>query len=106
MEMAINDSISNVVVSNTAGHYVNGQWVTGDYHWPDKTWWWPYKPYEDTTFKWINLPTTVYMYQITCPKCSTMNWCELDKVKSCIKCGHRMKAVFATSDYTEIPVKA
>ena len=48
-------------------------------------------------------PTTIYMYQITCPKCETMNWMQLDKVTPCTKCKSKIKAVTEKVDY-EVPV--
>ena len=57
---------------------------------------------------------SVYYYQITCPKCQTLNWAEVDKVITCkgeyqarnnrkIPCGAKIKAVLEQVDF-EVPV--
>ena len=63
---------------------------------------------------WYNYNYSVYYYQITCPKCKTLNWAEVDKIVTCkgttqarnnrtVSCGAKLKAVLDTVDY-EIPV--
>jgi phage FluMu protein Com len=74
-----------------------------------------------TTTEWsptywynYNWATSIYYYQITCPKCKTLNWAEVDKIVACkgttqarnnrvVSCGAKLKAVLDTVDY-EIPV--
>lgn len=50
---------------------------------------------------YYSYPTTIYYYQIICPKprCKTANWLELDTLKECSKCGAMLKAVKAKADY-------
>lgn len=61
-----------------------------------------------------NNTNTVYYYQITCPKCNTLNWAEVDKIITCkgetqarnnrkVPCGARIKAVLEQVDF-EVPV--
>ena len=52
-------------------------------------------------YNWTVYPTTIYKYQITCPKCKKMNWLELDKIQECsrAKCGAMLKAVSIKADY-------
>jgi hypothetical protein len=65
--------------------------------------WNPYNTYDSytTTLYW---PTTVYMYQLKCPKCKKMNWGELDKVIECKQCRSSLKAVSKKVDF-EIPIE-
>lgn len=53
---------------------------------------------------WSTWPTTIYMYQIKCPRCKKMNWAQLDTITPCIKCQARLKAVADVPDYT-VPVQ-
>ena len=63
------------------------------YEWPTY-----YSPTSTFTYSW---PSTIYLYQIICPKprCKTANWLEIDKMKECSKCGSLLKAVSAKADY-------
>lgn len=80
-EILVNESVTTPSV--TGDFYNNKDWTT----WPSTT--------------WYTYPTTVYMYQIICPKprCKTSNWLEIDKMKECTKCGSMLKAVRAKADY-------
>ena len=53
---------------------------------------------------WGTYPTTIYMYQIKCPRCKKMNWAQLETIIPCIKCQARLKAVADVPDYT-VPVQ-
>ena len=72
---------------------------TGDWWNPTTT-----PTYPQYTY-WYNYSPTIYMYQIKCPKCQTMNWAQLDTIKICTgnKCVAKLKAVSNQADY-EIPV--
>jgi hypothetical protein len=65
--------------------------------------------YSPTWYYTYPYNTYIYLYQITCPKCSTMNWAQVDNVVVCQGmlgkklCGARLKAVIDQVDY-EIPV--
>lgn len=50
---------------------------------------------------WYSNPTTVYLYQIFCPKrgCKEPNWLQLDTMKECVNCGSMLKAVAKKADY-------
>lgn len=50
------------------------------------------------------LATYVYMYQIRCPKCDTMNFMPLETITPCKKCKSRLKATTQKLDY-EVPVE-
>jgi phage terminase large subunit GpA-like protein len=45
--------------------------------------------------------TTVYMYQVKCPRCGTYSWCQLDKVVKCpgTACNSRLMASNQRIDY-------
>jgi phage FluMu protein Com len=81
--------------TTTGGYYVGGTWY------PYTNWSWPYWNY--------SVPTTIYKYQVKCPRCNTMNWLELDKITTCTGpkrlCGAKLKAVTKQADY-EVPVNA
>ncbi len=47
---------------------------------------------------------TKYMYQIRCPRCHKMNWCELDNTTSCTKCRAMLRAVSKRIDY-DVPIE-
>lgn len=59
--------------------------------------------YQPSTWTYWTTSTPVYMYQLTCPKCKKMNWCEMNKTVKC-KCGSTLKAVAAKDTDYEIPV--
>lgn len=59
--------------------------------------WWPTQHYTYGS-------TTIYMYQITCPKCATMNFMQLETIIPCKKCKSRIKATQQKYDY-EVPVQ-
>lgn len=65
------------------------------YYWPTETTGTNYSTY------WYTTPTTIYKYQILCPKprCKTYNWLELNKEQECSKCGSVLKAVSKSADY-------
>ncbi len=44
-------------------------------------------------------PTTVYMYQIRCPRCRKMNWAQMDTIVSCKKCSAQLRAVSKRVDF-------
>lgn len=72
------------------------------YTYADNTWTTPYT----TTWTYTN---TVYMYQLLCPRCSTPNWGELDKIIICKGkigrklCSAKLKAIKEVVDF-EVPV--
>lgn len=67
-------------------HYCSG-WGCGHVHY------WP----------WSLTPEKIYLYQVTCPKCKTNNWLELEKITPCTKCESTIKATTKKVDY-EVPV--
>ena len=92
------DAIREVVVNNNSVTTPTPKYNTytgtgssisiGGNTWPNNTYW--YYP-----------TTTVYLYQIKCPasKCRKMNWLEIDKIKPCVGCGARLKAVSEQADF-------
>lgn len=67
-------------------------------------WWWYQKPLDTTPVtnvsNWtVSYPTYIYMYQIKCPKCKTMNWLKLDTITPCTKCEAKLKAVSEQAEY-------
>ena len=96
--------------------YPNYQWTIPNYQWPIPDYQWP----SNYTYYTYPYPTTIYKYQIQCPKCKTMNWLQLDIITECTgyldketgpnkrkqsKCGASLKAVTRQADY-ELPVVA
>ena len=79
---------TDTTVSNTYPYYPNTTTTTNPYTY---TWWWGWSP------------TTVYKYQIKCPRCRKMNWLELDKITPCHNCKSQLKAVSKKADY-EVPI--
>jgi hypothetical protein len=69
----------------------------------DRTWTSPY------TTTWSYGTTTVYMYQLICPRCFEPNWGEIDAVVTCSgkigrkTCGAKLKAIKEKVDF-EVPV--
>ena len=61
-----------------------------------------------STYSW-SYTTTVYMYQLICPRCFEPNWGEIDKVVTCKgkiskkACGAKLKAIKEVVDF-EVPV--
>lgn len=49
-------------------------------------------------------PSTIYMYQIKCPRCSTMTFMQLEFVTPCKKCHAKLKATTKQYEY-EVPVE-
>lgn len=86
---AMIDNKTNSLPTSNFGYY-NNEW---DKYWGNSTYTWTY-------------PTTIYKYQVRCPKrgCKTFNWLELDKTTPCTECGSKLRAVSDTPDFT-IPVK-
>lgn len=65
--------------------------TSNTYYWSD------YNTYTvPSTFTWT---TTIYLYQLKCPKCRASNWGELDKIVTCKKCSSSLKAVSKKVDY-------
>lgn len=75
-----------------------------------------YDWYPRTTYtSYVSWTTTVYMYQLICPRCGKTNWGQIDTVVECsgelktfgskkrVKCGAKIKAVKEKVDY-EVPV--
>jgi len=60
------------------------------------------------TMSW-SYTTTVYMYQLVCPRCFETNWGEIDKIVTCKgklskrACGAKLKAIKEKVDF-EVPV--
>jgi len=94
---------SVVTDTNTSGFYSVGDWWTSP----------------STSTIQYTYTTKVYMYQITCPRCKQLNWCELDQTVTCDTklptrivgrkkvesyCGAVLQAVKDTVDY-QVPVK-
>lgn len=48
-------------------------------------------------FEWYP-SNKIYMYQLTCPACNLLNWCEIEKTVKCL-CGAVLKAVSTAADY-------
>ncbi len=48
---------------------------------------------------WYPTITTICKYEISCPKCSTKNWMELEIITPCKKCKSSLKAVSKKVDY-------
>jgi len=93
--------------------------ITTTINTPSTTWWddsyarqWTSGTYSYT------YATTIYMYQLICPRCKTTNWGQVDTVVECKgmlpsrirgrkvveeKCGAKLKAVSQPVDF-EIPV--
>ena len=72
----------NATQSVTTGSIAfNANYNIGDYYYPTYTYW----PYY----------TTVYMYQIFCPRprCKGVFWGEIDKIAICPKCSARIKII-------------
>lgn len=88
------DAIREVWVTNT--DTANTANITSTYY--------PSTYYPSYTYTY---PSTIYMYQITCPKrgCRVMNWGQLDHIITCKGCGSKLKAVSQTVDF-EVPVQA
>lgn len=98
-------TVSNV--TNTADSLVStGTSTTGGGYWSNGVWISPYDGYYTSpTITYWQYPSTIYMYQITCPRCKKMNWMQLDVVTPCTKCKAQLKAVTKQADY-EVPVNA
>lgn len=86
--------------------------VNGNHTYPTigDDWWKTSSTYSNVY--WSTSP--VYYYQITCPKCNTLNWAEVDRIITCkgetqarnnrkVPCGARIKAVLEQVDF-EVPV--
>lgn len=60
-----------------------------------------YSSIPNSTYYWWSYPTyiTKYMYQIRCPRCRKMNWCEMDAIVSCKKCSAQIRAVSKRVDF-------
>ena len=91
------ESIFNVGI--TADPIQNhNHWTSSDTktNWSDASW---------SSTWYYSTPMTIYMYQLTCPRCKeSSNWCQLDKSVSCKRCKATLKAVSTKADY-EVPVK-
>lgn len=86
-KLSTTSSVSNNTNSNlTVGNISWG----GDYY-----------PYTSPTTYYYSWPytKTVYMYQIRCPRCRKMNWCEMDAIVSCKKCSAQIRAVSKRVDF-------
>ena len=61
---------------------------TGDWHYDTTN-------YPTYYYTWPWYPTTVYMYQIFCPRprCKGVFWGEIDKIATCPKCSARVKII-------------
>lgn len=95
-------SIDNITVGT--GTTTVGSYTTGGYY-DSLGVWHPYYNYYPYTYWWPSYPTTIYKYQIKCPRCGTFNWLELEKIEVCRKpkCGAKLKAVTKEADF-EVPV--
>ena len=84
---------------STTNNTANSSANIGSITWGDNTTYTlPYSPNTTSYTYWYG-PRTVYMYQIRCPRCRKMNWCELDNVTSCKKCSAQLRAVSKRVDY-------
>jgi hypothetical protein len=66
---------------------------------------------QPNTYTW-SYASTVYMYQLICPRCNTTNWGQIDKTITCSGkvgpkskqyCGAKLKAIKEVVDF-EVPV--
>jgi hypothetical protein len=92
--MPIGNSINSTEYKITIPSTDTTTWYIGDYP-------------PQSNFNYYDIyPSVIYKYQVKCPKssCKTNNWLEIDKVKPCVKCGAKLKAVLNEADY-EIPVE-
>ena len=104
------DTKNNNVISSSGYYDSLGKWI------PYPNYQWPYY----YNYSYITYPSTIYKYQIQCPKCKTMNWLQLDIITECTgyldketgpnrrkqsKCGASLKAVTRQA-YYELPVVA
>lgn len=96
--MSINDTFYSIAVdssSSTNGSISIGGNFTGDIWGTGGTWWtWPNTNY---------FASTIFMYELKCPRCKTRNWGQIDAIVSCKKCTAKLKAVSQEVDF-EIPV--
>ena len=57
-----------------------------------------WNPNTSNTFYWT-YPRDHYFYQLSCPKCKTKNWGEINVEVSCTKCSSTLKAVNKKTDF-------
>lgn len=79
----------------------NGYYTTtdGQYHWHSHSGCSICNPYWHISYTYPTYPTTIYMYQIQCPKCDTKTFGQLDAVVTCKKCKSTIKLVSKVTDY-------
>lgn len=90
---SVNNLLSNTTVTTGTSTSNISHGFMGDYYSP----YWTYGyPGTNTTY--------IYMYQIKCPKCSAMNFMQLDTIIPCKKCKSKLKATQQKYDF-EVPVE-
>lgn len=87
-------ALTTKVTNNTSSTSM----TVGNISWGDYVY--PYTTTSPTTYYYSYPYTkTVYMYQIRCPRCRKMNWCEMDNIVSCKKCSAQIRAVSKRVDF-------